>query len=39
MVTVELKICFDSGQFAGGAKNLHDLCAVVIYPKKVCQYD
>ena len=30
----ELEICFDSGQFAGGAKNPQDECAVVIYPPK-----
>ena len=24
MITVKLKICFDSGQFVGGAKNLKD---------------
>ena len=34
MATVKLKICFDSGQFVGGAKNLLDQCAVVIYPPK-----
>ena len=32
MVTVKLEICFDNGQFVGVAKNLHDQCAVVIYP-------
>ena len=30
MVTGKLKICFDSGQFVGGAKNLQDQCAAVI---------
>ena len=34
MVNVELEICFDSGQFAGGNKNLQDQCALVIYPSK-----
>ena len=34
MVTAELEICFDSGQFAGGAKNLQNQCTVVIYPRK-----
>ena len=34
MVTVKLKICFDSGQFVGGATNLQDQCAIVIYPPK-----
>ena len=34
LVTVKPEICFDSGQFAGGAKNLQDRCAVVIYPPK-----
>ena len=31
MATVKLKICFHSGQFAGGAKTLLDHCAIVIY--------
>ena len=39
MATVKLEICFDCGQFFGGAKNLPDQCAVVIYPSKSCQYD
>ena len=39
MATVKLEICFDSGQFVGGAKNLQDQSAVVIYPSKSCQYD
>ena len=39
MVTVKLEIFFDSGHFAGDAKNLQDECAVVVYPKTVCQYD
>ena len=30
MATVKLEIC----QFVGGAKNLQDQCAVVIYPPK-----
>ena len=34
MATVKLEIGFDSGQFVGGAKNLQDKCAVVIYPPK-----
>ena len=34
MVTVKLEICFDSGQFVAGAKNLQDQCAIVIYPPK-----
>ena len=34
MVTVKLNICFDSGQLAGGAKNIQDQCAVVIYQPK-----
>ena len=34
MFTVKLKICFDSGQFAGGAKNLQDQRMKVIYPQK-----
>ena len=34
MATVKLEICFDSGQFVGGAKNLQDQCAVVIYAPK-----
>ena len=34
MVTVKLEVCFDSGQFAGGAKNLQDQCAKVIYLPK-----
>ena len=38
-VTVKSEICFDRGQFAGGAKNLQDQCAGVIYPPKICQYD
>ena len=28
MVTVKSEICFGSGQFVGGAKNLLDQCAV-----------
>ena len=40
MATVKLKICFDSGQFVGGAKNLQDQCAVVIYqPANMINYD
>ena len=34
MVTVKSEICFDSDQFVGGAKNLRDQCAIVIYPPK-----
>ena len=34
MVTVKLEICFYSGQFVGGAKNLRDQCAVAIYLTK-----
>ena len=34
MVTGKLKICFDSGQFVGGAKNLQDQCAAAIYRPK-----
>ena len=34
MATIKLEICFDSGQFVGGAKNLQDECAVVIYAPK-----
>ena len=34
MVTVKLEICFESGQFVGGAKNLHDQSAIVIYSPK-----
>ena len=34
MATVKLEICFDSGQFVDGAKNLQDHCAVVIYAPK-----
>ena len=34
MATVKLEICFDSGQFVGGAKNLQDQYAIVIYPPK-----
>ena len=34
MVTIKLEICFDSGKFVDGAKNLQDQCAVVIYPPK-----
>ena len=34
MATVKSEICFDSAQFVGGAKNLQDQCAVVIYPPK-----
>ena len=34
MATVKLEICFDSGQFVGGAKNLLNQCAVVIYAPK-----
>ena len=34
MATVKLEICFDSRQVVGGAKNLQDQCAVVIYPPK-----
>ena len=34
MATVKLEICFDSGQFVGGAENLQDQCAVVIYAPK-----
>ena len=28
MVTVKSKLCFGSGQFVGGAKTLHNQCAV-----------
>ena len=31
MVTVKTEMRFDTGQFAGGAKNLQDQCAAVIY--------
>ena len=34
MATVKLEICFNSGQFVGGAKNLQDQCAVVIHAPK-----
>ena len=34
MATVKVEICFDSGQFVGGAKNLQQQCAVVIYALK-----
>ena len=34
MDTFKLEICFDSGQFVGGAKNLQDQCAVVVSPPK-----
>ena len=34
MITVKLKIYFDSGQFATGAKNLQVQCAGVIYLPK-----
>ena len=34
MVTVKVEICFDNDQFVGGAKNLHDQSAVVIYSPK-----
>ena len=34
MSTVKLKICFDSGQFAGDVRNLQDQCVVVIYLPK-----
>ena len=34
LITVKLEICFDSGQFVGGAKNLEDQCAAVIYQTK-----
>ena len=34
MVTVELEICFDSSQFAGGARNLQDQWAVEFLPAK-----
>ena len=34
MATVKLEICFDSGQFVGGAKNLQDQRVVVIYAPK-----
>ena len=34
MVTVKTEMRFDSGQFAGGAKNLQDQCAAVIYQPK-----
>ena len=34
MVTITSEICFDRGQFVGGAKNLQDRCAVVILPPK-----
>ena len=39
MVTVKSEISFDNSQVVGGAKNLQDQFAVVIYPPKVCQYD
>ena len=38
MVTIKLEICFDSGQFVGGTKNLHNQCAVVIYAPKSLSY-
>ena len=34
MATVKLEICFNSGQFVGGAKNLQDQSAAVLYPPK-----
>ena len=34
MFNIKLEICFDSGQFVGGAKNLQDQCAEVIYAPK-----
>ena len=34
MATVKLEICFDSGQFVGGAKNLQGQYAVKIYQPK-----
>ena len=34
MVIVKSEICFDSGQFASGAKIQQDQCAVLIYPPK-----
>ena len=34
MATVKLEICFDNGQFVGGAKNLQDQSAVVLYQPK-----
>ena len=34
MATAKLEISFESGQFVGGAKNLHDQSAVVIYRPK-----
>ena len=34
MITVKLEICFDSGRFAGGVKNLQDQWTVVILPAK-----
>ena len=34
LITVKSKICFDSGQLAGGAQNLQGQCAVVIYSPK-----
>ena len=34
MVTVKSEISLDNGQFVGGAKNLHDQSAVVIYSLK-----
>ena len=34
MVTVILEVCFNRGQFVGGAKNLHDQSAIVIYSPK-----
>ena len=39
MVTVKSEVCFDSGQCAGGTKNLQDQCVVVISHQKVGQYD
>ena len=34
MVTGKLEVGFDRGQFVGGAKNLHDQSAIVIYSPK-----
>ena len=34
MATVKLEICLNSVQFVGGAENLQDQCAIVIYSLK-----
>ena len=34
MATVKSEVCFDSGQFVGGAKNVQDQFSAVIYAPK-----